>query len=116
MPIFWTDFHSNIHHDQMKDLDKWIAQIRETLDFWPIAYYPFGMRKDSTGLGVEDTIPMESIKVDWEVLREAVKKVNEVGFPMFMGYEWQGNGLDGDHNVFLRQNDEDPCFVLDYHS
>ena len=115
MPIFWTDFHSNIHHDQMKDLDKWIAQIRETLDFWPIAYYPFGMRKDSTGLGVEDTIPMESIKVDWEVLREAVKKVNEDGFPMFMGYEWQGNGLDGDHNVFFKTNDEDPCFVLDYH-
>ena len=115
MPIFWTDFHSNIHHDQMKDLDKWIAQIRETLDFWPIAYYPFGMRKDSTGLGVEDTIPMESIKVDWEVLREAVKKVNEEGFPMFMGYEWQGNGLDGDHNVFFKTNDEDPCFVLDYH-
>ena len=116
MPIFWTDFHSNIHHDQMKDLDKWIAQIRETLDFWPIAYYPFGMRKDSTGLGVEDTIPMESIKVDWEVLREAVKKVNEEGFPMFMGYEWQGNGLDGDHNVFFKTNDEDPCFVLDYHN
>lgn len=24
------------------------------MDFWPIAYYPYTMRKDETGLGVED--------------------------------------------------------------
>ena len=24
---------------------------------------------------------------------------------MFMGYEWQGNGSDGDHNVFFLHND-----------
>ena len=28
------------------------------------------------------------------------------GFPMFMGYEWQGAGLDGDHNVFFLENGE----------
>lgn len=25
---------------------------------------------------------------------------------MFMGYEWQGAGLDGDHNVFFLENGE----------
>lgn len=115
MPIFWTDFHSNIHHAQMNELPQWTDQIRQTLDFWPIAYYPFGMRKHETGLGVEDTIPMEDIRKDWEVLREFTDKVDAEGFPMFMGYEWQGNGLDGDHNVFFKDNKQDPCFTLDYH-
>lgn len=114
MGIYWTDFHSNIHHAQMDDLEKWTEQIRETLDFWPIAYYPFGMRKDSSGLSVEDTIPSEDITKDWELLRKHVNQVNAEGFPMFMGYEWQGNGLDGDHNVFFKDNLQDPCFTYDY--
>ena len=100
MKKLWTDLHSNIHHNQMEKLDKWIEHARQMLDFWPIAYYPFRMVKSETGAGLEDLWSEEDIKKDWEILREKVNEINSQGYPMFMGYEWQGAGLDGDHNVF----------------
>lgn len=114
MPIYWTDFHSNIHHEQMNQLNTWIEQAKQTMDFWPIAYYPYYMRMDKCGLAVEDTIPEEKIKKDWEVLRMSTEETDVSGFPMFMGYEWQGDGKNGDHNVFFHQNNQNPCFTLDY--
>lgn len=63
------------------------------------------MRKHPSGLGLED-IHQEAVRnADWEELRAFVKRVNAEGFPMFMGYEWQGAGKDGDHNVFFLDND-----------
>ena len=114
MPIYWTDFHSNIHSNQMNELDKWFEQVEKIFDFWPIAYYPYGMRKDVTGLDIEDLIDKSKIQKDWETLRAFTNKQNEKGFPMFMGYEWQGNGLDGDHNVFFKENNQNPKFPLNY--
>ena len=114
MKVYWTDFHSNIHHEQMDELDKWISQVRDTMDFWPVAYYPYSMRKDENGFAAEDLIDYDLIKEDWEKLRAAADRMNASGFAMFMGYEWQGNGKDGDHNVFFKDNLEDPCFVRDY--
>lgn len=101
----WTDMHSNIHHEQMEALPMWYAQIRKEMDFWPIAYYPFYMRPTQSGLKVEDRYADELIKPDWEMLRAFTEKANREGFPMFMGYEWQGSGQDGDHNVFFLNND-----------
>ena len=101
----WTDLHANIHHNQMGDLDAWIGQARQVLDFWPVAYYPMYMRRNEAGAPLEDLYPEEAIQADWEQLRAAVKRVNEEGWPMFMGYEWQGDGSDGDHNVFYLHND-----------
>ena len=112
--ILWTDMHSNIHHTQMDQLPKWFEQVKEIMDFWPIAYYPFYVRKDETGLGVEDRYPLELVEKDWEILREFTKKVNAEGWPMFMGYEWQGAGLDGDHNVFCKDNEQKMEFPLLY--
>lgn len=114
MGIYWTDFHSNIHSSQMNELEKWYKQVEQIFDFWPIAYYPYGMRKDATGLDVEDKIDDSKIQQDWNQLREFTNKVNNSGYPMFMGYEWQGNGLDGDHNVFFEDNHQDPKFPLNY--
>ena len=37
MKKLWTDLHSNIHHNQMDELDKWTEHAKEVLDFWPIA-------------------------------------------------------------------------------
>lgn len=112
--IYWTDMHSNLHHEQIHDLEKWYSQIKETMDFWPIAYYPYMMRKDECGLGVEDIFPTEIINEDWEIIRKFTDKVNKEGFPMFMGYEWQGAGLDGDHNVFFKDNKECMKYPLRY--
>lgn len=110
----WTDLHSNIHHNQMDKLDDWIAHARETVDFWPIAYYPFHMMRNPAGAGLEDLYGEEIIHKDWEIIREAVKRENQQGYPMFMGYEWQGAGLDGDHNVFFLDNDQDMKHPMSY--
>lgn len=110
----WTDLHSNIHHDQMKDLQKWIDHARLTLDFWPVAYYPFHIKRTETGAGLEDLYEESERNRDWEQLRDAVTQENENGFPMFMGYEWQGAGLDGDHNVFFLENDIAMKHPMDY--
>ena len=104
MKKLWTDLHSNIHHNQMDELDKWTEHAKDVLDFWPIAYYPFQMIKTESGAGLEDLCPEEEIKKDWEIVRRKVKEENANGYPMFMGYEWQGCGFDGDHNVFFLDN------------
>ena len=36
----WADMHSNIHHNQMQDLDRWYQHAKQVMDFWPIAYFP----------------------------------------------------------------------------
>ena len=33
---------------------------------------------------------------------------------MFMGYEWQGAGKDGDHNIFFLNNNNLPVFPMRY--
>lgn len=110
----WTDLHSNIHHNQMEELDTWIAHARKTVDFWPIAYYPFYMKKNSSGAGLEDLYGDAEITADWEKLRDAVRRENGQGYPMFMGYEWQGSGKDGDHNVFFLDNEQDMKHPMRY--
>ena len=65
---FWTDMHSNIHHEQMKELPMWYEHIKKHMDFWPVAYYPFYMRPTPSGLAVEDRYDDEIIARDWELL------------------------------------------------
>lgn len=106
--IYWTDMHSNLHYNQIDELEDWYNQAKEMLDFWPIAYYPYYMRKDESGLGLEDIYPLENILKHWEIIREFFNKkdIENPEFPTFMGYEWQGSGEDGDHNVFYLNNYE----------
>lgn len=110
----WSDMHSNIHHEQMLELDQWTEHAKEVMDFWPIAYYPFYMKKTETGAGLEDLHDADGIREDWEQVRQKVKEENEKGFPMFMGYEWQGCGHDGDHNVFFLDNEQDMKHPMRY--
>ena len=70
MKLLWCDLHANIHSEQLKDIEKWYEFGKEMTDFWPIAYYPFYMRKDKTGLGVEDIHSEEKRNSDWEKIRE----------------------------------------------
>lgn len=106
MKLLWCDLHANIHSEQLKDIKTWYEFGKEMTDFWPIAYYPFYMRKDETGLGVEDIHLEEKRNADWEYIREFVKETSNDKYLLFMGYEWQGAGLDGDHNVFYKNLDE----------
>lgn len=102
---YWADMHSNIHHNQMEDLARWYTHAKQVMDFWPIAYYPFALRHTDSGAGLEDTIPQSDYEADWEQVRALARKAEEEGWPLFMGYEWQGDGSDGDHNVFFLEND-----------
>ena len=104
MQKLWSDLHSNIHHHQIDQLDRWIETARGRLDFWMIAYYPFQMIRRPGGAVLEDLCPREDIGRDWELIRRRTEAVNREGYPMFMGYEWQGSGSDGDHNVFFLHN------------
>lgn len=110
----WTDMHSNIHHDQMEALPIWYEHIKNVMDFWPIAYYPFYMRPTEYGLAVEDRYDDQLVKQDWELVRKLAKRAEKEGFPFFMGYEWQGAGLDGDHNIFFLKNDGEQTHPLRY--
>lgn len=112
--IYWADMHANLHHEQIDSLEKWYEQLKETTDFWPIAYYPYHVRKDETGIGLEDIHDKEIVDKDWETIREFTNKVNKEGFPMFMGFEWQGSGEDGDHNVFFKDNNQNIINPLRY--
>ena len=103
---FWADMHSNIHHHQMKQLPQWYKHAKAVMDFWPIAYYPFALRKTPSGAALEDLVPQEDYCADWETVRALAAQAEQEGWPFFMGYEWQGDGSDGDHNVFYLNNDE----------
>lgn len=101
----FSDLHSNIHHEQIDHIEEWYGQAKEMLDFWPIAYYPYYIRKDIKGIPLEDIYPMDKVQKDWEIINEFVNTKNKTSpeFPLFSGYEWQGAGLDGDHNVFFKE-------------
>lgn len=114
MNRYWTDLHSNIHHHQMADLPKWVEAAKDLLDFWPIAYYPFAMHEAPGGAKLEGLCEEADIQKDWNIVKETVAKENQNGFPMFAGYEWQGAGLDGDHNVFFLHNDEPMLHPMRY--
>lgn len=102
----WADMHSNIHHHQIGKLLQWYDHAKSVMDFWPIAYYPFAVRKTPSGAVLEDLIPTEAYRDDWELIRELACRAQREGWPFFMGYEWQGDGSDGDHNVFYLHNNE----------
>lgn len=97
----WADMHANIHHNQMNQLDRWYEQAKQVMDFWPIAYYPFAIRRTPTGGELEDLIPEADWQRDWQQVLELSHRAQAEGWPLFPGYEWQGNGADGDHNVFF---------------
>lgn len=46
------------------------------------------------------------IEEDWEKVRQLAKQAKAEGFSLFMGYEWQGAGLDGDHNICFLDKDQ----------
>lgn len=106
--VLYADFHTNIHPEQMDQLEKWYNHARKVTDFWLIAYYPFQKYEYGKGLKSESEIPKAEYLKQWQDVRDFVKKVNKDNpeFPMFLGYEWHGAGLDGDHNVFFKQDGE----------
>ena len=57
--------------------------------------------------------PRERLDREWHELQELTHRFNDPGsFVTFPGYEWQGNGTSGDHNVIHRAEGS-PVFNVD---
>ncbi len=127
--LYWGDTHHNTyqHYAQDPSLDEILAWASTYLDFYTGAYYtpafanaPFtGASPQHTGdiqgghLSEASSLPREWRGVHLEALKEPKAMAREWAefqqvtadwnrpgtFVAFPGYEWQGNGRWGDHNV-----------------
>jgi len=120
--LFWGDAHTNLHlvgprsrpsaerrgesHTNLPtevsaDLTAAVAHARQTIDFWPIAYYPYTY-EDRNGFRVECWRAKEEVDAAWRAICDlAAANTRDGEFVIFPGYEWQGDGRHGDHNVFF---------------
>ncbi len=110
---YWSDFHTNMHSRHLEQLEQWYGFAREMLDFWAPVYYPYFVNRSENGFGYEDTLPEETYQRDFERLKNFLKEKPE-DFLLYAGYEWQGNGKDGDHNVFFQDFTQDMQMPMTY--
>jgi len=123
--IFWGDTHDNVY--QRRDCPVTPEQnmqfARSHLDFYAPAYYTAETAllesKDESGpknrkgrVRLEGWKPPERLDKEWQELQELTRQFNEPGtFVTFPGYEWQGDGSGGDHNVVYR-SEGNPVFTV----
>lgn len=101
-----TDLHVNLHPDQIDLLDKWYQHTKKVADFFTIAYYPYHMVPVKNGFNAEEELDEPARTKQWETIEAYLKAHNATDdFISFLGYEWQGTGEDGDHNVYFKGNE-----------
>ena len=74
MKKLWTDLHSNIHHNQMDELDKWTEHAKRSIRFLADRILSVSDDQNRVRAGLEDLCPEEEIKKDWEIVRGKVKR------------------------------------------
>lgn len=99
-----TDLHVNIHPDQMALMGKWYEHSKDVLDFYTLAYYPYEQKVFPGGMKSEGMIDTNYMEQQWQELNAFFSQQAEhsPGYLSFLGYEWQGSGKDGDHNVYFK--------------
>lgn len=121
MNLYWGDMHAQFKPQWQPDGD-WEAVLRrafesarDTLDFFPIVYYPAFFYNTPEGLHVETVGMRPEFRDEWRLIKRLVREYNEPGrFVTFAGYEWTGDRTRwGDCNVFF--NDDDPPLDLSVH-
>ncbi|MCK5804637.1 MAG: DUF3604 domain-containing protein [Lentisphaeria bacterium] len=117
MNVYWGDTHDNVGQrpECPVSFDQNVAYAREHLDFYVPALYvaahtPLQARDGSAFAGKPCQIAIEKWKSEelleeqWQELQRATQAACVPGkFITFPGYEWQGDGTSGDHNVIHRQ-------------
>lgn len=102
-----TDLHLNLHPDQIDLLPKWYQHSKQVVDFFTLAYYPYHMVDCPGGFKAEEEIAPEEMVEQWTYIKNYLGQQNEKGdYISFVGYEWQGTGEDGDHNVYFKNDDQ----------
>ena len=139
--IYWGDTHHQSYIPvQDPPLSSVLEQAGRYLDFYSGAYYmkqfsfarpiieqcvgeaisrghlhenPTDSNVHYRGVHLENSKPSDLLAREWAEVQEATAAANSPGsFVTFPGYEWQGNGRWGDHNVIYRREGFDLCNVL----
>ena len=117
--IFWGETHDNTYQFPNHRVGHEPSHIRSALeraathlDFYAAAYYTAEAEAFEEGghlsesnrahkLILEGWKPQERLDSEWPEVQQATREANQPGkFVAFPGYEWQGNGSSGDHNVY----------------
>lgn len=102
-----TDLHLNLHPDQIDDLESWFDHCERVSDFFTLAYYPYQMVELAGGFGTEREMNPDLMREQWDrILAFLAEREERDGFVCFPGFEWQGTGEDGDHNVYFKTSGE----------
>jgi len=124
--LYWGETHDNTHQAPDPDfsMDERLDNAAAHLDFYCGAYYPNTSPAFKKGghpsedkaqqpLNVETWKPREQIDDEWRSVKDAMRRHHRDGeFVVFPGYEWQGDGSWGDHNVFFDEDDP-PLYRVD---
>lgn len=117
--LYWGETHDNTHQapDPGFSMDRHLKQAANHLDFYCGAYYPCTSPAFRKGghpsedasrqpLNVESWKPDDQLSTEWTAVKEAIRRSHRDGsFVAFPGFEWQGDGTWGDHNVFYCEDD-----------
>ena len=112
--VFWGEGHDNTYQFAALPvpIDEVYARAASHLDFYAAAYYTaFASAFQPGGHASETKKPHdvilegwkseERLDREWAEIQEASSEAYEAGrFVTFPGYEWQGDGTSGDHNVY----------------
>jgi hypothetical protein len=124
--IFWGEMHDNTYQyeDSPLPFSETLQRAASHLDFYAAAYYtaccaafqPGGHLAESNkphDLVLEGWKDPDRLEREWKEVNHCCREANQDGrFVTFPGYEWQGDGSGGDHNVFARQEGL-PLFRVD---
>ncbi len=114
--IYWGEAHDNTYQfaETVIPIEESLRRARSHLDFYAAAYYTaFSSAFQAGGHLSETDKPVdiaregwkddERLEREWKEVQDSSRTLNEPGrFVAFPGYEWQGDGSPGDHNVFFR--------------
>ena len=112
--IYWGESHDNTYQfpSATENIEEVLRRASTHLDFYAAAYYTAyasafqegGHQSDQAGsqeIILEGWKEQEQLDREWQEIQAATAKLNAPGeFVTFPGYEWQGDGSGGDHNVF----------------
>ena len=122
--IYWGESHDNTYQTSKMPapIDEVLRRAASHLDFYAAAYYtscasafrPGGHLSELEGkhdLILEGWKSAERLEREWADVEEATRTHNRTGeFVTFPGYEWQGDGSGGDHNIYARTEGILPVF------